>query len=147
MVADEPGEVLGVAGVVDAGADEFDGGGGPQGVHALFSPYSDALPVGLQDRDGDQAAGAQVGVQPGQVGDLADVRGLIQHDPHGGVEAAAGGFGAADRGAHDLVDEGGDQRTGGAFVVLGQQVQRVAAGGETVDVEQRSRVAVGRRVG
>jgi hypothetical protein len=32
VVADQPGEVLGEAGVVQAGADQFDGGGGPVGA-------------------------------------------------------------------------------------------------------------------
>ena len=48
MVADQPGESLQEGVVVDAGADQLDGGRGPERVHALGAPHPDALLVALQ---------------------------------------------------------------------------------------------------
>jgi hypothetical protein len=50
VVADEPGESVGEVGVVDAGADDLHGRGGPHGVRASLAPYFLALAVGLRVR-------------------------------------------------------------------------------------------------
>ncbi len=48
--------------VADAGADDRDRGGGPEGVPALVTPDADALLVALQHREDPDAAGAVVAV-------------------------------------------------------------------------------------
>ena len=122
VVADQPGQSLQEGVVVDAGADEFDGGGGPEGVHALGAPHPDALLVALQHGEDLDAAGAEVAVELGQRLDGADVRGLVEHGDHGWVEAAAAGLGGEFGDLEDPVDQGGDDRGGGAGALLGQQV-------------------------
>src|SRR5215213_264254 len=88
VVADEAGDVLGDAGVVESGTDDLDGGGGPERVHAVIAPHPDALLVGLQDGERGDAAGAEVAVELGQVTDATDVGRLVQDDDQGRVEAA-----------------------------------------------------------
>ena len=90
MVADDAGEVFGEAGVIGAGADELDGGGGPELLHPGFAPDPFALGVGLQDRDRHDGAGTQMGVLLGQVPDPADVRDLVQDEQQRRVDPAAG---------------------------------------------------------
>ena len=110
--------------VVDAGADELDGGRGPEGVHALGAPHPDALLVALQHGQDLDAAAAEVAVELGQRLDGADVRGLVEHGDQGWVEAAAAGLGGEFGDLEDPVDQGGDDRGGGAGALLGQQVHR-----------------------
>ena len=144
VVADEAGDVVGEVGVVDAGADEFDGGGGEQFVHPGFAPDASALGAGLQDGHRDDAAGSEVGVQAGEFGDPADVRGLVQDGDQGRVEAAGGGvFGGADGVEEEPVGERGDQGGGGSGAVLGQQVQALPGADERGGVEQVQARAVG----
>ena len=112
MVADEAGDVLGEAGVVQAGADQPDGGAGPERVHAVLAPHADALLVGLQDRDRGDPARAEVAVQLGHVADPADVRRLVQDDEQRRIEPPARGFGRAGGCAQGRIGEGGNQRCG-----------------------------------
>src|SRR5690606_12482805 len=130
VVADQAGELVGEVGVVDAGADDLDGRGGPHGVHARVSPDLLALAVGLEDGDRDDSAAAEVGVQVRQVADLAHVGGLVEDRQHGRVQASAGAFGLGGGRAHDGVRARGDQCRGPASPVLAQQVQRVGGGDE-----------------
>src|SRR4051794_28352543 len=69
VLSDEAGDVLRDPGVVEAGTDQLDGGGGPEGVHAVFAPYPHALLVGLQDGQWRDAARSEVAVELGQVTD------------------------------------------------------------------------------
>jgi len=78
VVADEAGDVLDEGGFVEAGAEQLDCGGAPQGPHPGPAPDRLALGVGLQDGQRQDAPGAQVGVELGQVGDAAHVGGLVQ---------------------------------------------------------------------
>jgi len=114
--------------VVDAGADDFDGGGGPEGLHALFAPYSDALLVALQHGEDLDAAGAVVAVELGECSDRADVRGFVEDGDDGWFEASAGCLGEEFGDLEDAVDERGDDGCGGAGAFLGQQVDRGAPG-------------------
>ena len=43
VFADEAGDFFEVGGVVNSGADEFDGGGGPEGVEAVAAPTTAGL--------------------------------------------------------------------------------------------------------
>ena len=92
---------------------------------------------------GDDAAGAEVGVQVGQVGDAADVRRLIQRHDQRRVQPPAEPLGAAFGGPHRGVGQRGDQRRR-RRPGLRQQVEGVAAGGELLGVEHRQAAAAGR---
>src|SRR5262249_3081811 len=140
VLADQAGQVLGEAGVIDAGADELAGRCRPQRTHSVFAPDPLALLVGLQDGDRDDGAGAEVRVQLGQIADLADVRCLVQDGKQDWVEAAAPQLGGGDGGAERLIGQSSDKRGGVAGAVFGQQVQRLwpaggAGFGEGGDVE------------
>ena len=93
VLADQGGQVTGQARVVDPGADDLAGRRAPQRGHARLAPDGHALLVGLQDRDRHHATRAEVAVQVGQVGDAADVGGLVQDQDHRRVEPAAGHLG------------------------------------------------------
>ena len=125
VLADQRGQVAGQAGGVGAGADDFLGGGAPQGGHPGLAPHGDALLVGLQDGDRGDAAGPEVGVQVGQVGDPADVGGLVQHHHQRRVQPPPGPLGPAFGGPHRGVGQRGDQRRG-RRPGFGQQVQGAA---------------------
>ena len=77
----------------------------------MLAPHGDALLVGLQDGDRDDAARPEVGVQVGQVGDPADVRRLIQRHHQRRVQPPAEPLGAAFGGPHRGV---GQRRDHGA---------------------------------
>jgi hypothetical protein len=80
----------------------------------------------LQDGEGDDAAGAEVGVEPRKFGDAADVGGFVEDGNHWWVQASGWGeFSGADGFEEDAVGERGDQGCGGAGAVLGQQEQRL----------------------
>jgi hypothetical protein len=83
-------------------------------------------------------------VQLRQIGDPADVGGLVQHDDPGRVDPATSALGLGDRGTHDGVAEGRYQGCGGTRAVLtqvvgSQQVRAVGAGDEPLNVELLSR--------
>ena len=78
----------------DPGADQLDGGRGPELVHAWAAPDVHALLVGLQPGHRLDAAAAEVGVEVGQVADRADVRGLVEHGDQGWVDPPAAGVAA-----------------------------------------------------
>jgi len=81
------------------------------------------LGVALQDGHRDHPAAAEVGVERGEVADPADVRGFVEDRDEGRVEAAAVGFGGADRGPQHPVGEGRDEGGGAAAAVFAEQVE------------------------
>ena len=135
MVADQAADPAGGVLVVDAGADEFDGGRRPQFGHPGLAPHGLALGQGLQDGDRQDAAGPVVGVQLGQVTDRCHGRGLVQDGDQGRVQPPAAGFGQVHPGAQHPVGQGRDQGGRGPAGVLAQQVEGAGPVDEPVGVQ------------
>ena len=135
VVADQAADPAGGVLVVDAGADEFDGGRGPQFGHPGLAPHGLTLGQGLQDGDRQDAAGPVVGVQLGQVTDRCHGRGLVQDGDQGRVQPPAAGFGQVHPGAQHPVGQGRDQGGRGPAGVLAQQVEGAGPVDEPVGVQ------------
>ena len=112
VVADEKGDVAGEPGESTPAPMSFLVAL-PHRAAMPGSPQTvDALLVALQDGDRDHAAAAEVGVQVGQVGDAADVGGLVQYQAPWAGRGGRRTFGMSPPGAHGGVGEPGDQRGG-----------------------------------
>ena len=101
----------------------------------FFDLPSDLGPA-LEDGEQEDAPAAHVAVQQGEVGDLADVGGLVEAHEHRRVEpapvAALGHHGGLD---HEPIGQRRHERGGAGGAVLGQEVHGLLGAGEVVRVE------------
>ena len=140
--ADQVGQPAQEGGVVDAAAVDAGVRAGPQLLHALVAPRLRALGPGLQDREQDDAAGAEVGVVGVEVADAADVRGLVEDTrrtaPAAGRPATRAAW--SSRASSTAMVSAATSGPTEPDAFLAQRVQRVGRAGERDRVERRGGV-------